>query len=164
MNPVKTFFYAWREMLTGKGMPEAQAIERKEPLEPWPTRPESVELCAECWTKLTGNINTMGQVEVTAKNPSWILPDVDAPPPPTCKEPRGPNHRSNDTACGKCSHYRSEAQSANVPHCSLADICLRGFATTGKTVLCRDKNTDGTCPDFEQRTPQFNYLTGEWTA
>lgn len=67
-------------------------------------------------------------------------------------------------ACGKCSHYRSEAQSANVPHCSLADICLRGFATTGKTALCRDKNTDGTCPDFQQRPAQFDYLTGEWTA
>ena len=145
MNLAKSFWYACREMLTGKRMPEALAIERKEPPEPWPARPapkEKVELCAACWSKIIARSDRLDRiefVEVKEKAMDHGEPDIANVPMPT--------------ACGKCKHLRT-----NGLH---DDSC---FAKGAGAIMCRHKNISGTCPDFKQRSPKFNYLTGVWEA
>ena len=56
-------------------------------------------------------------------------------------------------ACGKCQYLRTTGLHD--------DYCFAGGAGP---IMCRQKNTDGICPDFKYRPPKFNYLTGEWAA
>ena len=124
----------------------AKKIERKEPPEPWPARPaprEKVELCAACWSKITANSDRLDQIEfVEAKEQVMGTTSTSTA------------DRRPVAACRKCSHLRSTG---------LGDHYCRADGP-GKLVLCQDKNIDGTCPDFKQQPPQFNYLTGVWEA
>ena len=139
---MRKLFHGWREILTGKQTPVERDV----------TRPkEQVPLCAACWSKITSNGDRLAQVEFVE---AQEIPVSNADPP--CQEATTADRPI--AACGECRSLMTDEDLLR-PNDSLhwckAEIVI---------AKCQDKNTDGTCPDFEQRTPQFNYLAGGWTA